>query len=108
MTLNIPLSELTKNSQGSPFYTIKPILKKKWDKSKLSEKIIKQKGDIRQYKILEYSVFKNIDTLFDFFDYNLFNVGKTKTDVVKYYRRLYGKAIIKDSWLLVVFKLRQL
>ena len=106
MVLNIPYIETSKSKDGSPFYTIRPILKRNWDTSKISNKTIKQRDKNKYYKILNYSVFENLDTLFDFYDYKLFNVGKTKEDVIKYYRKLYGKQLISKKRFFVVFRLR--
>jgi len=108
MTLNIPLVESSKVKPGAEFYIIKPILKKKWDKSKIKSKIIKQKGADKEFRILQYSVFENVNTVFDFFDYKLFRVGKTKDDVIKYYRKLYGNSFLKQDWIILVLKLKSL
>lgn len=108
ITLNIPLEELNKVKQGMPFYIIKPIIKGKWDKSKIKDKIIKQRSSTTQFKVLQYSVFEDLNTLFDFYNYSLFRVGKSKKDVISYYSKIYGRTILKENFVLVVFKLRNL
>lgn len=106
IVLKIPDIEINKSDNNQTFWTIRPILRRKFKDIDLDNaNIIKYKDN--KFQILEFQTFDTLEEALKNKDYLKFGVGKSRGKVFRYYRQLYGK-IPPSKWVLMVLQLKKI